>query len=349
MSEKEAVHGLTCPNCGGVVPVPEGQVIVRCPYCEQRSIVLGERGLPRYQTPLKVERAEAEKALQRFLSSHRAIASDAARTARLEEAFVAYLPFWTAWGRVLGWVFGQKRVGSGDDARYEPREVQVVEDCDWNGAACDVGEFGVTTIPLPQQVLEPFNPDELHRRGMVFEPVNALSEAQQQAEAYFHSRVERSARLDRVAQVFVRLVKKRFAVVYHPLWVLRYLYRGRAFQVAVDGHSGQVLYGKAPGNTLYRAAVLVGGMALGAFLAIDLPALLLYLGADSDDGSGLFALALFLLAAGFVLMGIAYRTFRFGEQYEYRQAKSEAAFDLFQTQDVFVQIKDVQKWIDQLN
>ena len=31
MSETQAMKGLGCPRCGGVVPVPEGQVIVRCP------------------------------------------------------------------------------------------------------------------------------------------------------------------------------------------------------------------------------------------------------------------------------------------------------------------------------
>jgi hypothetical protein len=39
-----------------MVPVPEGQIIVACPYCEMRSFVRGERGLQRYQVPKRVER-----------------------------------------------------------------------------------------------------------------------------------------------------------------------------------------------------------------------------------------------------------------------------------------------------
>jgi hypothetical protein len=99
------------------------------------------------------------------------------------------------------------------------------------------------------------------------------------------------------------------------LWVLRYLYRGRAFQVVVDGSTGKVLYGKAPGNTLYRAAVLVAGMALGAVLVIDIPALILSQASDSDGATGI-AVALFVVGLG--IMGAAYRAFRYGEQYEYR-------------------------------
>jgi hypothetical protein len=100
----------------------------------------------------------------------------------------------------------------------------------------------------------------------------------------------------------------------------RYLYRGRAFQVVVDGLTGQVLYGKAPGSSIYRAAVLVGGMALGAFLAVDASAIAFTIGVNLDDDGvvALFIGGLALIAIGFGLMGIVYRKFRYGEIFEYR-------------------------------
>ena len=53
---------------------------------------------------------------------------------------------------------------------------------------------------------------------------------------------------------------------------MRYLYRGRSFQVVVDGFDGAVLYGKAPGQrALPRGERWWSGMALGASLAIDVP------------------------------------------------------------------------------
>src|SRR5690606_41752721 len=73
--------------------------------------------------------------------------------------------------------------------------------------------------------------------------------------------------------IFVLIIRRPLRSTLFPYttlfrsWVLRYLYRGRAFQVVVDGYSGKVLYGKAPGNTIYRAAVLVASMAVGALLA----------------------------------------------------------------------------------
>jgi hypothetical protein len=343
MSDKEISHGLNCPNCGGVVPVPEGQLIVRCPYCDLRSFVRGERGLLRYQVPQRVDRKQAAQALRRFLSSNLAIAPAAARQAQISEAFLVHLPFWTVWARVGAWVFGEKRVGGGDDARYEPREVRLVQDMAWNGAACDVGEFGVERVATVESSLEPFDPEVLHHTGMVFEPVDSFSEARQAAEEQFRAEVERKSGLDRLAQVFVRAVRRRYALVYHPLWVLRYLFRGRAFQVVVDGHTGEVLYGKAPGNTLYRAAALVLGMAFGALLVVDSPALILAAASDA------VWMALALMAAGGAIMYAGYRAFRHTEQYEYRRSGSSSLVNVKQVLEMATSVTDVEKWISRLN
>jgi DNA-directed RNA polymerase subunit RPC12/RpoP len=318
MSDSELSKGLNCPRCGGIVPIPDGQVIVRCPSCDFRSIVRGDVGVRRYQVPIRVKREQIVQTLSRFFNNF-AIAFDAKTQSKISEVFVVYLPFWTLWGRALGWAFGEKQVGDSKNRRYEPREVKITQEMVWTGAACDVGEFGVSQVKLTNQPLEPFNSDALHASGMVFEPVGSLTEAREAAEKNFEQSVSNAAGLDRLSQLFVRLVNQRFGLVYYPLWVVRYLYRGRAFQVVVDGHSGNVLYGKAPGNVFYRAAMLVGGMALGAFLMLDVPSFLLPLldSSSSDSSEGILAFAFGSFVVGIVLMAIAYNAFRFGEHYEF--------------------------------
>jgi hypothetical protein len=325
MSETQTLKGLTCPRCGGVVPIPEGQAIVRCPFCDLRSIVRGERGVRRYQVPARANRDQATQALDKFLGNF-AIARDARSKSKVNEVFLTYLPFWALWSRALGWAFGQKQEGSGDNKRYVAREVKIVQEMVWTGAACDVGEFGVQQIRLTDQPLEPFNGEALHASGMVFEPVGSVSDATQAAEQDFQQKVNSAAGLDRLAQLFIRFINKRFGLVYYPLWVIRYLYRERAFQVVVDGFSGKVLYGKAPGNVLYRAAALVAGMAVGAFLAVDVPTFIVMASSNSSNNDSPLGFLIAALVVGLGLMAFAYRTFRYGEHYEYGGAK----FDLKQ-------------------
>ncbi len=350
MPDPEPTQGLSCPNCGGMVPIPEGQTIVVCPFCGLRAHVRGERGLRRFQTPVRVKRESLPQTLKQFLSSNMAIAADASRKAQLSEVFLAYLPFWAYWVRVMGWVFGQKKIRSGKHTRYEAREVKIVEEMTWNGAACDVGEFGVTEVPLTTQALTPFEPERLHEQGMVFEPVGSQTDARSNAAKAVEETIVKRSKLDRIAQVFTRFTRKRFGLVYYPLWVMRYLYRGRVFQVVVDGFSGQVLYGKAPGNTLYRAAMLVGGMALGAAVAVDGGALALYLATQTkgDSAATLFIGCLALFGVGFGIMGVAYRAFRYGEQYEFRSG-SKKSLGGIDPGNVLSGVKDLSKWLDQSN
>jgi hypothetical protein len=219
----------------------------------------------------------------------------------------------------------------------------------WNGVACDVGEFGVAQVSLAGRPLEAFDADGLHGSGMVFEPIGSASEARQAAEGTFSDRLRQAAKLDRVSQVFERSIQERMGLVYYPLWVLRYLYRGRSFQVVVDGFSGEVLYGKAPGSTFYRAGVLVAGMAAGALLAVDGSALLWYLAANSnsDDSGGMIFGGLVALIAGLGVMAGAYRAFRFGEHYEFRRGGSGGGLrDLVKLDQ---SAEDALKWLNRLS
>ncbi len=295
-----------------MVPIPEGQAIVVCPYCQMRSVVRGEAGVRRYQVPLRADRAQAETAFHKFLGNW-AIARGVQRQAKLTEVFMVHLPFWATWGRALAYFLGQRREGSGDHTHWEPKEVRVMQDLTWNEAACEVGEFGVTQISLQGRVFEPCNSDQLHRTGMVFEPTSSSVEALEQSRLFFENQTRSQANLDRVSQSFVRILRPRQGLVFYPLWIMRYSFRERTFQVVVDGFSGEVLYGKAPGNIYYRAAVLVGGMAAGSFVAVDLGGLAL----QGNDHSAEFGIA--LAVAGLALMYFSFRKYRYGEHYEYRR------------------------------
>jgi hypothetical protein len=105
--------------------------------------------------------------------------------------------------------------------------------------------------------------------------------------------------------------------VYYPLWVARYQYRNRSYQVVIDGVNNKVLYGKAPGNILYRAGALVLGMAVGNLLLVHGTALafrvMSYSNSDHNDG---WALLLVPPALGILAIIKGYRSFRYGEEVE---------------------------------
>ena len=98
-----------------MVPIPEGQAMVICPFCEQRSVVSGERGVRRYQVPLRVTREQALEAYQKFLSSNLAIARDARGKARTARS-ASWCTCRSGAPGAAGWpgLLAQQKVGSGE-------------------------------------------------------------------------------------------------------------------------------------------------------------------------------------------------------------------------------------------
>lgn len=312
----DVITGLACPNCSGSLSVREGQRIVRCPFCSACSLVRGERGISRYQVARQIDREAAARSVRGFWSGFNR-AMDLGRRAEITELFLVYLPYWRALSQVAGWIFGQKKVSSGKSTTYSPREVRIMEEMEWTGAAGDVAEFGVDSVSLIGLKLAAYDPDELHTEGLVFEPTGSQQDAHDSARQSWDGRARSKAGLDRIGQVWLRFLREAMALVYYPLWVSRYTYRNRAYQVVVDGNSGKVLYGKAPGNIYFRALMLVGGTALGAFVLVDGMALAIRLISDSSDNDSI-ALLILPVVAGIAIIGFGYRLFRWGEEIEHR-------------------------------
>ena len=311
MSTIPKTQGLTCPNCSGVVPVPEGARIVTCPYCNMSSLVQGERGVRRWHVTNRLDRSAALEEVKDFFTGMNK-ARDLDDKAEITELFLAYLPYWRVNAFVAGWLFG--RVKSGDDST-KPVEVEVMEEMEWNDAATDVSEFGVHRVTVSHQDLEPYDAESLHAEGMVFEPVESRSEALDEAKLHFIHRGRSKRSLNQKYFEKFHILRQRLSLVYYPLWVARYRYRNRSYQVVVDGAEGKVLYGKAPGNIFYRAAMLVVGVAAGTFILVNGTIIAGLAISNSDDSDGLGFLLL-PIAIGIGLVVAGYRKFRYGEEVE---------------------------------
>lgn len=306
---KEQAQGLICPNCSGVVPVAEGVRIVQCPYCNLHSLVQGERGVRRWQVARRIDRAGAEAGVRGFLSGMRK-ARDLRRAAKIEEMLLVYLPFWRVEATVSGWLFGRVRQ---DKDSTKPDEHYVFESMHWNDAAVDVTEFGVHRIVVSRDDLHPFDSQALHAEAMVFEPSESRTDALDEAREHFVYRARTAAAQTRTTYENIQLLRPDFALVYFPVWLARYSYRNRVYQVVVDSVNGKVMYGKAPGNILYRAAALVTGLAVGNLVLVNGTILAGIAVSDDDDGLSLLLLPI-AIGIGLILYG--YRQFRYGEEVE---------------------------------
>jgi len=313
--------GLTCPACAHTVPVPEGARLVTCPSCQQRLFVQGDRGVRRWQLRRVVTRDQAQQTVTGFFNGMNK-AGDLKRKAEIKELFLVYLPFWRVMASVAGWRLGRVRR---DKDSTKPVEVEILEEMQWNDAAVDVSEFGVNHVPIAGKNFEPFDQDRLSSEGMIFEATESSTDAAAEAAAYFLQVARDKKSLSTTYLEKFHLLRQKLSVVYYPLWVARYQYRNRNYQVVVDGLNNKILYGKAPGNVLYRAGALVLGMAVGNLLLVHGTALALQVLAYSDSHDDGLAFLVVPPILGILAMIKGYRSFRFGEEVEYLDREARKA------------------------
>lgn len=263
MSEK-IVRGVSCPACGGSLELEEGTIVLQCNFCNIGLLVKGDRGIPRFYVPVKYDRDAVQQRIQKWFRSFR-IAPGLRKEAQFHDFFLVYLPFWHVSAGVLGWILGQRKKGSGKNASYVEVEVEINQPYDMTHPACDVGELGVKWVDLTGDEIRPFDLEEVQKQGMTFGILNTPTDIVPLSHEKFLEWAKDSAKVDRVSFSRMNLIQKKLSIVYYPLWVARYAYKDRLYQVTVDAESSDILYGRAPGNNFFRAVVFLIALMIGNF------------------------------------------------------------------------------------
>lgn len=312
MEEKvEVIKGLMCPGCGGAVELREGNNVLKCGYCDTSLLVMGDEGVIQYHVKNKVPQNDAKTSVRNWFEKFdkdRKLKAEAEFT----EIFLIHIPFWRSLGYVCGWIFGNKvyhdthRDNKGNlrtTTRKEPVERMVMREYVWNKAACDVSEFGVEEVDNSgiSGNLAPFDLSDVEKQGMIFEPTFSRTDANAESEKWMLDQAKRSADVDEVMFQKLHAIGKRISVVYYPLWIIRYKFKERNYQVVVDGLSNRLLYGRAPGSTLFRVSMFIGSLMLGN--------LLLTSALKSGGGDNIIIV---LALAGIALIIFGFMKFRYG-------------------------------------
>jgi hypothetical protein len=305
------VRGVGCPSCGGSLEIREGTTLLNCQFCATGLMVSGDHGIPRFYVPLRVTKEQIlEKVYAWFGKIDKA--PHLLEEAKIAEMFPIYVPFWRINSKVIGWVLGDEKRGSGKSSSYHPVEKRVNQDYEFTTPACDIGEFGVKWVDLKGDEIRPFDLDTVQSQGMTFGIMSTPTEAKEQCEEQFVQWGESSAGVDRVTFKWLHNIGSTCTLVYYPLWIIRYQYKNRTYQISADAESAQLLYGRAPGNNLYRVGSLIACMMAGNLIVTS--------ALRGLDG-GVFG----AIVAGVVVMVIGFRKFRYGGEVKIEQsAKSKS-------------------------
>jgi hypothetical protein len=314
------LRSVSCPACAGALRAEDGERLLQCDRCGSRYLAAAEDGFSRRYFPNQVERLQAVGKGTRFLLEHPGMPNDIKESAFVE-AHPVYVPIWEVRAYVVGWEFGKRTRSrltkmTGGDEEYPTMEV-VTEGIQEGflaerrhyQAAAELATLGIGRPHVTGRDFSlPYASGELERGAAVFGANRDHAEVVARARKAFLR--PPSGTGSRGARLFV--LKETTTLLYYPLWSLRYRYRGRLYEMTLDGRNGVVHSARGPADNDRRLALL---LAMYAALAIAVALSVASLSADEIARQASFYT---LLVTG-ALTGGAYWRFRLVREVEYHE------------------------------
>ena len=299
--------GLSCPACGGAVNVEEGESVLNCQYCNSTLFIEGDQGVQTIAFRNKVTKEAAVAASQAWWRSGLK-ARDLKRTGIMKEVYPIYIPFWSTMARVAGWVCGyeeRRHSDSKGNTRVEriPKEVMVLSDYRYSKIACDPGDLGIKSLKnfVGERSFADFE------MIPTFETTSSRDDAAKEARMRAEEWGRAQANVPHVTFERLYVIPRNMSIIYYPIWIVRYSYLDRMYLNTVDGMTGKVLSGRAPGDPLYQSLAITAGSAVGGIASGA--GLLITALAGAGENSAYF------VVGGFAIGGaILYATYRFFRQ-----------------------------------
>ncbi len=292
--------GLTCPSCGGRIEVDEGDHLAICPFCHTVSKIEGDDDVKTLAYALVVDEKRALDAAHRWFR-HGFKARDLREVGKINEIYHVYLPFWRYSAKGLGVVCGYNyTTDSEGHTQKEYREREIIKDYDWSHIACDAGDIGIVHLRNYRGKVVPLPED-----APTFEVTTSKDDAIDMGTEEISRKIVREAHIEHITFSKTFVVPRHFVLLYYPVWIIRYEYKDKMYFLTVDGVTGEVLSGRAPGDSLWQALAIATGSTIGGTLVgLAVPGFAYF---DSRVG-------LFLLIIGIIIFLGAYSFFRHGSE-----------------------------------
>lgn len=321
--DEEVLHSVRCSQCAGSLSAREGRRVLVCKSCGVRVLVRQHGGVSRWYFPARVDRLKAARAAAAWLGEHPGIAREA-RRAQLVDADLFYAPIWEHKALLAGWEFGRRArtvmefvsdANSDETGRLEMRMAEQVireprlQERRFYLAGTDFEALGATRPRVSgRELLLPLLAGELDPAATV---LTAQGTGQQVAEKGRRAALLPLAGASR-PDVHLFTFRESTALLYYPIWVVRFRARQGPCHVVINGRYGSVNSAVAPADNTKRIAVLAAQAVLMAAVA----AILVWFAVIRETGRAS------LVAAAVIVSVIAILTvwrFRTVGEVEYRE------------------------------
>ncbi len=239
-------QNIRCSHCGAPVEFKPGEIIATCKYCGFTTVIeTGQAFTFDHSLILnKFDLTTIEQPVREWMQGGFLKPGDLARKAKLTEKELVYLPFWVVSAEA-------KSTYKGIFERIAPaivKEGTISKEYDWLVLAREASGFPTReyNVPLEGKIPYDFRKIEGYAKLLNSEIDRdaALELARQQIET--HHRFLLQQDVDKIVEIKTEITLKQMVYLHAPIWFIKYEYKGKLYQLIIDGASGNALKGDIP-------------------------------------------------------------------------------------------------------
>jgi len=240
------VQEIRCSNCGAPIAFNPGEIIATCRYCGFTAVIeTGEAFTLEHSMILnEYDAAQAEEFVRSWMRAGFLKPGDLARSSKILEKNLAYLPFWIV-------PVAATSEYKGIFERLVPavvKEGKIEKKYDWLVLARKAAEFPTREYEVPLEGKIPYDFRRVEGFAKVLnseiDEMEAIELAKQQIESLHQFLAKQD--VDKIIEM-----KNDFSIgdsvyLHAPIWFIVYEYKKERYNIILDGATGAVIKGDIP-------------------------------------------------------------------------------------------------------
>ena len=240
------IDEIKCSHCGAPISFQPGELLATCKYCGYTVVIeTGQTFTFEHSLLLNAfDQVQVETRVRSWMREGFMKPSDLARKAKLTGRELTYLPFWV--------VSVEARSSyRGIFERITPavmKEGSIEKDYDWLVLARKATEFPTREYQVPLEGKIPFDFRRIEAFAKVLNSEIDKDEAEEQAKAEIEGNHKFLAQqdVDKIVEMKTEIKIEETVYLHAPIWFMKYEYKGKDYQLIVDGATGVAIKGDIP-------------------------------------------------------------------------------------------------------
>jgi len=240
------VEEISCSHCGAPISFEPGEIIATCKYCGY-TVVIQTRSAFTFEHSMllnKYDPTTIEDPIKNWMRTGFLKPSDLVRKSKIMEKNLIYLPFWVVSVEVTSNY-------KGIFERITPsvvKEGKIEKDYDWLVLARKATEFPTREYNVPLEGKIPYDFRKIEGFAKILnsevDKDEALELAKQQIEELHRYLAQQD--VDKIIEMKSEMKMDQTVYLHAPIWLIKYEYEGKTYQLWIDGTTGTVIKGDIP-------------------------------------------------------------------------------------------------------